>query len=139
MNNLIVYAWLALALFPSNAWAQALPAVKDPLNYPLRQYGLILGVSILGGIVNWYARAKKGEAQTLGISGFIGELATASFAGLLTFWACEYFSLGPLLTPCLAGLAGHAGGRAVIWLEAITRRKVEKTLGVTSPAPLGKD
>ena len=132
----------ASALAPSAAIAQATAAgmpVKDPLSYPLSQYGLILFISILGGAVNWYWRAKRGETLTLGIAGLIGEIATSAFAGLITFWMCEYFNVGPLVTPCLVGLAGHAGGRGIVWAEAVTRRKVEKTLGVTSPAPLGKD
>lgn len=141
--SLLVQIALCLYLLPAEVLAQTttttVTTIKDPLNYPLKQYGLMLFIAILGGSVNWYLRARRGEALTLGISGLIGEIATASFAGLLTFWLCEYFNLGALLTPCLVGMAGHAGGRGIVWAEAITRRRVEKTFGFTAPAHLGKD
>lgn len=131
---------LALCLYllaPLPALAQTATVIKDPLSYPLSQYGLIIGISTVGGIVNWYARLRKGDLQTGGVSGFIGELTTSAFAGVLTFWLCEYFSLSPLLGAAAAGLAGHAGGRGIIWMEAISRRRIERLAGVTSPAPLG--
>jgi len=139
MSNFLAYAWMAVGLIPTSAWAQAVPVVKDPLNYPLRQYAFILGVSVAGGIVNYFRRATNGDLPTLGIAGLIGEMATSAFTGVLVFWACEFFNAPPLATAGLVALSGHAGGSAVVWMEAITKRKVEKLVGVTSPAPLGKD
>lgn len=47
---------------------------QDPLDYPVRQYGFMLAVAPLGGIVPWTAKVRKGE------------LGTPAFAGLLAFW-----------------------------------------------------
>lgn len=143
MGQFLMYLAICLYLLPSSVLAQVttttVTTIKDPLNYPLKQYGLMLFIAILGGGVNFYLRARRGEELTLGIAGLIGEIATASFAGLIAFWLCEWSNFGPLLTPCLVGLAGHMGGRGIVWAESVTRRKVEKMVGVTSPAPLGKD
>ena len=138
MHNLLIQLTLCLYLLaPIQAFAQNTPpSLKDPLNYPLRQYGFILAVAMLGGFVSWWAKVRKGDITGASVSALIGELTTSSFAGLLAFWGCEYFSLHPLLTAAVAGLAGHAGGSGVAWIEAIAKRKAEKALDVTSPVPL---
>lgn len=131
---------LAACLYalPTLAFAQVTSIIKDPLAYPLKQYAFILAVSLAGGIVNYIRRARNGDIPTLGIAGLIGELATSAFSGVLTFWACEYWNVPPLVTAGLTALAGHAGGNAIVWAESITKRKVEKFVGVTAPAPLSE-
>lgn len=90
---------------------------RDPLDYPLKQYFLLLAVSILGGLVSWYAKIKAGTVKTWNIMHLIGELATSSFAGLLAFWICAYFNTPPLLMAALVGIAGHMGTRAIYVFE----------------------
>lgn len=124
----LIALWILLA--PAVALAEALPSVKDPLNYPLRQYGFILAVSMLGGAVSFWTKMRAGDVKGSHIAALIGELTTSAFAGLLAFWICEYASVPPVLTAALAGLAGHAGGRGVAWLEDQARRKAERTLGI---------
>lgn len=110
-------------------WAHADAVVKDPLNFSLRQYGLILCLSIFGGIVSWYAKVRKGEASVTSIGGMIGEVTTSAFAGLIAFYLCEFANLAPLLTAACAGMAGHAGPRGVAILETYLQRKVELLVG----------
>jgi hypothetical protein len=130
MRNLLIQLFLCLHLLaPTAAFAQT--TVKDPLNYPIKQYGFILAVALLGGLVSWYAKVRKGDTTAANLGGLIGELATSAFAGLLAFWGCEYYNLPPLLTAALAGLAGHAGGSGIAWLEALAKRRAEKALDVT--------
>lgn len=124
----ILALWIMFA--PAMAFAESLPSIKDPLNYSLRQYGFILAIAMLGGFVGWWSKVRKGELQYTSIMALIGELTTSAFAGLIVFWGCEYFSLSPVLTACLAGLAGHAGGRGVAWLEDTARRKAEASMGL---------
>ena len=107
-------------------------ATKDPLNYPLKQYGLILGVSLLGGLVAWGNKVRQGHLRAWNLMALIGELATASLAGLLCFWACEWAGFAPNLTASLTGLAGYMGTRAL----AIAEKKVEQRFTHTGPAPL---
>ena len=120
-------------LFPISAWAEA--NLKSPLAYSLREYALILGVALLGGAASWARRVKKGKAEA-SIAALVGELMISAFAGLIAFWVCESFELSPLLTAAAAGMAGHAGGTGISWLEGLAKRQVEKRFGVTGPAPL---
>lgn len=131
-----VFAALA-ALAVSAALAQettttTTTTVKGPLDYPVQQYGLILGVSLLGGLVAWGNKVRQGHLRAWNLMALIGELATASLAGLLCFWACEWAGFAPNLTASLTGLAGYMGTRAL----ALAEKKVEQRFTRTSPSPL---
>lgn len=136
MNNILASAFLALHLLLP-AFAHANEALKSPLSYSLREYGVILCIALLGGFSRWYMAVRRGETNMLSFSALIGELAVSAFAGLLTFWICESFNVSPLITAAAAGLAGHAGGNGIMYLERFGKRYAEKKFGVTGPAPLG--
>lgn len=102
--------------------ARAEPA-KDPFAYPLKQYGFILGTALLGGLVSWYAKVRKGEAQAWNLTQLIGELSTSAFAGLLMFWLCELSNSPQLLTASLVGISGHMGTRAITALENFAMKR----------------
>jgi len=134
-----VYALILVAHLTAPAWAQATAAHKSPLNYSLREYGLILAIAMLGGFVRWYNAVRRGESAAYDIRGLIGELGTSAFIGILTFWACEAFDVQPLVTAALAGMAGHAGVAGLMWAERVLKSFFERKYGVTDRAPLGKD
>lgn len=106
------------------AWAEL--RSKDPLDYSLKQYGLILAVALLGGVVSWYAKVRRGEIPLWSINHLAGELVTSAFAGLMCFWICEGAGLAPLLTAALAGIAGHMGAKAITMLEDWAGRRFGK-------------
>ena len=106
--------------------------VKGPLDYPLKQYGLILGVSLLGGAVAWGNKVRLGKLHAWNLMALVGELATASLAGLLCFWACEWANFAPNLTASMTGLAGYMGTRAL----AIAEKKVEQKFAASAAVPL---
>ena len=112
--------------------ANAADAPKDVLSYPLRQYGAVLGIALLGGIVSWAAKVRAGTLQAWNLMALVGELCTSALAGLLCFWLCEWQQFNPLLTAALIGIAGHMGTRAITMAETAAQRK----WGVTGPAPL---
>lgn len=114
-------------LLPVLAHAQDL---KNPLSYSLREYGVILGIALLGGFASWYSRVRKGEADMLNITALIGELAISAFAGLIAFWLCESLALSPLITAAVAGMAGHAGGNGISWVESLGKRYAERRIGL---------
>lgn len=131
-----VFAALA-ALAVSAALAQettttTTTTVKGPLDYPVKQYGLILGISLLGGLVAWGNKVRLGKLHAWNLMALVGELATASLAGLLCFWACEWAGFAPNLTASLTGLAGYMGTRAL----AIAEKKAEQHFKATGAAPL---
>lgn len=130
MNYLTAFVLVALnLLFPVLAYAQ--DQLKSPLSYSLREYGVILGIALLGGFASWFSRVRRGEADGMKFSALIGELAISAFAGLIAFWICESLDLSPLITAAVAGMAGHAGGNGITWLERLGKGYAERRIGVT--------
>lgn len=133
MSHTITSLLLALYLLLPTA-ARAQEAIRGPLSYSLREYGVILGIALLGGFGRWYMAVRRGDENMLSFTALVGELAISAFSGLLTFWACESFGMSPLITAAAAGVAGHAGGSGIAWMERLAKRYVAKRLGVTEPA-----
>lgn len=102
-------------LMPIAVMAQA--NARSPLDISLKQYGLVLGAAILGGLVAWYNKVRAGVIPTWSINHLIGELCTSAFAGLLCFWICEWAGFPLLLTAPLTGIVGHMGTRGISMLE----------------------
>lgn len=113
-------------LAPMMAFAQASTGLKDPLNYPLRQYAFLLGLAVLGGFVSWYSRVRKGEIAAWNVQHLIGELATSAFAGLIAFWLCEWANLAPVLTAAIVGVSGHMGTKAINMVEEALKKRFQK-------------
>jgi peptidoglycan/LPS O-acetylase OafA/YrhL len=113
---------VVLAVLMAWPWV-ARAADKDPLDYPIRQYGFMLGVALLGGLVSWWAKVRKGEARAWHLTGLVGELCTSAFAGLLAFWLCEWAATPPLLTASLVGISGHMGTRAITAFEEFAQKR----------------
>lgn len=108
-----------------NVWAD----VKDPLNYPLKQYALMLGTALLGGLVSWVAKVRAGTLSAWNLMALVGELCTSAFAGLLCFWLCESFGFNSLMTASLVGISGHMGTRAIAGFEAFAQKKWGAVIG----------
>lgn len=117
MKKRIFALLIALHLVP------ALAADKDPLDYSLKQYGLVLCLALLGGMVSFYAKVRAGLVSGLNVMHLVGELATSAFAGLLCFWMAEQAGLPQLVTACLVGVAGHMGARAIAVFEQWAQRR----------------
>jgi len=110
---------------PLTVWAQAL-AAKDPMSYPLKTYGFMLFVAVLGGFVSFYAKVRRGEVAGLSLMHLVGEITTSAFAGLLVFWLCEYLNVPQILTAPLVGVSGHMGAKAISLLEDTAKRRFEQ-------------
>lgn len=130
-------AALALFLHLGGAMAQS---PKDPLEYPIKHWGFILLMALLGGLASWYNKVKKGEVAATNIFALTGEFVVSALAGLLAFLICDYFNVPIGITGAMAGLSGHAGARALAVGEVLLQRFVEKRLGIeaTKPADLDK-
>lgn len=110
--------------FPVSAWAQA--NTKSPTDISLKTYGFMLGVALLGGLVSWYNKVRRGEIPLWSVHHLVGELATSALAGLLMFWFCEWAGFAPLLTAPLTGIAGHMGTRAITLFEEYATDRAKK-------------
>lgn len=120
LRHRIAAALLALGL---HAQAAPQPMDKDPLDYSLRQYGLVLLFALLGGLVSWVSKVRAGKLRAFQMLHLVGELATSALAGLLMFYFCEWLGLPKLLTICLVGVFGHMGTRGIALFEQWAERR----------------
>lgn len=138
----IVFSFCMSASVHANPVGEVL---KHPLSYSLREYGLVLAISVLGGVVQWILAVRRGDTAMYNITGLIGGVTTAAFMGLLAFYICEWQSVPPILMPAIAGMAGYMGGNGLKWLEGLGKLIVERRLkqfgwiDPTKPAPLQKE
>ncbi len=84
-------------------------------------YAGVLAISLWGGVVSYFNRKGKFSWQT-----FIAHLSSSSFAGMMTFFACEYAGISGPLTGVCCGVAAHMGTPALIKLAM--RLKVVRNL-----------
>lgn len=103
---------------------------RNPFDYGLKWYMLMIGAAMLGGAVAWWQRVKRGEIAAWSVHHLIGELVTSAFAGIVAFWIFEAAGLPPLLTAAFTGLCGHMGTRAIAMFEQFMARRA----GVTPPS-----
>lgn len=96
---------------------------KDPGSYAVFTYFWVILLSVVGGFVSFYHKVQRGLASPFSITELIGELITSGFAGVLTFWLCEWSQVTPLLTAVLVGISGHMGARAIFQIEQWAERK----------------
>lgn len=130
MVRIVVALALSLhLLLPIAAFAQN--RGKNPLEYSVSEYALFLGVSVLGGLVSWWNKVRTGVIPATSINHLIGELCTSGFAGLLTFWFCEWSGFPQLLTAIFTGVMGHMGTRGMALFEEWMSRRFP----VAPPAP----
>ncbi len=113
----------------------AAESARNPLDYPIKQWLFILAMAMLGGAASWYNKVKKGELAASNLFALVGEFVVSALAGLLAFLVCDYFNIPIGITGAAAGLAGHAGARALSVAEVIVQRWIEKRFNVTAPTP----
>lgn len=96
---------------------------KSPENYALLTYLWVFGLSVLGGVVSFMRKVKEGHARAWNFAELFGEIATSAFAGVMTFYLCEWSGFAPLATAAFVGIAGHMGSRSIKVLEGFFETK----------------
>lgn len=86
-------------------------------------YVWVVGLSALGGFVNFYRKVKEGSARAFNFVELIGELITSAFAGIITFFLCQAAGVGELWTIGFVGISGHMGTRAIFLFEKYLAKK----------------
>jgi len=105
---------------------------KTPESYQLLTYLWVVGISALGGLVNFMRKVREGHVRAVNIVELLGELLTSAFAGLLTFWLCESADFDPLLSAVLIAVSGHMGTRAVFLFERYLEARASRLLPAAS-------
>lgn len=92
---------------------------KDPFGTSLTTYIWVIGLACFGGMVKYLNN--PGEFRILVL---LRDLVTAGFAGLLTFWMCEWTNiLGPL-SAVLIATSGLMGTRVLKEVENLYRLRL---------------
>lgn len=110
----------------------------DPLNRPLRDWGFVLGMALLGGFASWYKKVKRGELAASSLFSLVGEFAVAALAGLVCYFICDWLNLPLGVTGAFTGLAGHAGAKGITVAEILLQRSIEKRFNITA-ADMNRD
>lgn len=90
---------------------------KDPTTYTWITYAWVMLVSAAGGTVNFARKMREGAVRAFNVTEFVGEMITSAFAGVITFWLCEWSGVSPLLSAVLIAISGHMGSRAIFGIE----------------------
>lgn len=96
---------------------------KDPASIPLLTYAWVVALSVMGGAVNFIRKLQTGHTRVFNLVEFIGELATAGFTGVITFYLFTEAGFSPLTTAAAVGVSGHMGSRALLLLEGWLTRQ----------------
>lgn len=78
-------------------------------------YLWVLGVSLWGGIVSFFE--KKDEPFSW--KRLFAHLSSASFAGMMTFYICQYGNVPEPLIGVFCGVAAHMGTPALLRLKIV--------------------
>lgn len=116
MRRLILIA-AGVSLWLACSAAAYAASTRNPLDVPLREYLLVVGMSVMGGLVRWLNRVMRGQVGRGDGLAFVGELATSGFVGVLAFFACEWAGAPLMVSAASAGAAGHMGTRAIVLFE----------------------
>lgn len=93
---------------------------KDPFGYPLTTYLWVLGLALIGGAVKYLNQKTERFSWLL----LVRDLVTAGFAGLMTFWMCEWANISGPLSAVLISTSGLMGTRALREIENLYRLRL---------------
>jgi hypothetical protein len=92
---------------------------KDPFGYPIATYLWVFGVALGGGLVKYL-----NNDEHFSVFGLVRDLVTAGFAGILTFWLCEWTNVSGPMSAVLIATAGLMGTRALRGFESLYRGRM---------------
>ncbi|MCG8993691.1 phage holin family protein [Laribacter hongkongensis] len=110
---------------------EAANAAKNPASYSVITYCWVVALSLLGGISGAVRRAREDGRVTL--LEIVGELSISAFAGVMTFYLCEWSGTDQLLSAAFVGMSGHMGSRAISGLEKVWAKRMGFDVPADSP------
>lgn len=90
---------------------------KDPTTWTAATWLLALGMAFGGGIVNWYAKVKRGHTRAFNIIELTGEIFTSGFIGLGVFMLLAAIDQPVGICAAAAGVGGHMATRLLFAIE----------------------
>jgi hypothetical protein len=99
---------------------------KDPTTWTAATWALAVLMAFGGGIVNWYAKLKRGHVRAFNVVELFGEIFASGIVGLGTFMGLAGIDQPLGVCAAGAGIAGHMGTRLLFALERAIETKIDK-------------
>ncbi len=98
---------------------------KDPTTWALGTWVLALSMALGGGLINWYAKLKRGHVRAFNFVELIGEIFTSGFVGLGVFMFLSSWDQPAGACAAAAGVTGHMATRLLFAIERAIERQID--------------
>ena len=98
---------------------------KDPANWAAATWILALSMAVGGGLINWYARIKRGHARAFNFIELVGEIFTSGLVGLGIFMLLSSWDQPAGACAAAAGVSGHMATRLLFAIERAIERQID--------------
>lgn len=98
---------------------------KDPTTWTAATWLLALGMAFGGGLVNWYAKIKRGHTRAFNIVELVGEIFSSGFVGLAVFMGLAAVDQPVGVCAAAAGVGGHMATRLLFTVERAIEARLE--------------
>lgn len=98
---------------------------KDPANWAAATWILALSMAVGGGLINWYARIKRGHSRAFNFVELIGEIFTSGLVGLGVFMFLSSWDQPAGSCAAAAGVSGHMATRLLFAIERAIERQID--------------
>lgn len=98
---------------------------KDPTTWALGTWVLAISMAIGGGLINWYARIKRGHARAFNFVELVGEIFTSGLVGLGIFMLLSSWDQPAGACAAAAGVSGHMATRLLFAVERAIERQLD--------------
>ena len=98
---------------------------KDPANWALGTWVLALSMAVGGGLINWYARIKRGHARAFNFIELVGEIFTSGLVGRGIFMLLSSWGQPAGACAAAAGVSGHMATRLLFAIDRAIERQID--------------
>jgi hypothetical protein len=84
---------------------------RSPEELAIISYIWVFVLAMFGGAVSYLRKLKNGRKWK--VTDFLIEITTAAFAGLITFFICNWAGIDTSLSAALTGISGHFSSKAI--------------------------
>jgi hypothetical protein len=98
---------------------------KDPTTWSAATWILALGMAFGGGLVNWYAKVKRGHTRAFNIIELVGEIFTSGFVGLGFFMLMAAMDQPVGICAAASGVGGHMATRLLFAIERAIEARLD--------------
>lgn len=97
---------------------------KDPTTWDAGVWLLSIGMSLAGGLINWYGRIKSGNIIRFNLLELIGELFTSGAVGVGIFMLLEAWGQPLGVCAAAAGVSGHMSTRLLFVVGQVVESRI---------------